>query len=151
MQAIFTAGSTLFRQAQRNVQDFDYMVHAVGMGVRYKTPIGPVRVDLVTVSTLPVTSALKAAYRTYSPVTPTCRHPNFPQPAGGRAAERQPLPILLFDRADFLMSLLLLFTLMAGTAVIVDRVAVVVESRVIKTSDVERDTRITEFLKSSSR
>jgi len=26
--------------------DFDYMVHAVGLGVRYKTPIGPVRFDL---------------------------------------------------------------------------------------------------------
>ena len=26
--------------------EFDYMVHAVGLGVRYKTPIGPVRLDL---------------------------------------------------------------------------------------------------------
>ncbi len=26
--------------------DFDYMVHAVGFGLRYRTPIGPVRVDL---------------------------------------------------------------------------------------------------------
>jgi outer membrane protein assembly complex protein YaeT len=34
------------RQSQRNVQDFDYMVHAVGFGIRYKTPIGPFRVDL---------------------------------------------------------------------------------------------------------
>ncbi len=35
-----------FRVRQENVQDFDYMVHAVGFGVRYRTPIGPVRVDL---------------------------------------------------------------------------------------------------------
>jgi len=35
-----------FRVHQRNVQDFDYMVHAVGLGVRYRTPIGPVRFDL---------------------------------------------------------------------------------------------------------
>jgi outer membrane protein assembly complex protein YaeT len=28
------------------VYDFDYMVHAVGLGVRYRTPIGPVRFDL---------------------------------------------------------------------------------------------------------
>jgi outer membrane protein assembly complex protein YaeT len=28
------------------VYDFDYMVHAVGMGVRYRTPIGPIRFDL---------------------------------------------------------------------------------------------------------
>ena len=26
--------------------EFDYMVHAVGLGVRYKTPIGPIRLDL---------------------------------------------------------------------------------------------------------
>jgi outer membrane protein insertion porin family len=31
---------------QLNVQDFDYMVQAVGFGIRYRTPIGPVRVDL---------------------------------------------------------------------------------------------------------
>jgi outer membrane protein insertion porin family len=35
-----------FRVKQRDLQDFDYMVHAVGFGVRYRTPIGPVRVDL---------------------------------------------------------------------------------------------------------
>jgi outer membrane protein assembly factor BamA len=31
---------------QRNLQDFDYMVHAVGFGIRYRTPVGPIRVDL---------------------------------------------------------------------------------------------------------
>lgn len=35
-----------FRFHQRNVQDFDYMVHAVGFGIRYRTPVGPLRVDL---------------------------------------------------------------------------------------------------------
>ena len=35
-----------FRIHQRNITDFDYMVHAVGFGLRYRTPIGPVRVDL---------------------------------------------------------------------------------------------------------
>lgn len=40
-------GKISFRQKQRDVQDFDYMVHAAGFGVRYKTPVGPVRVDLV--------------------------------------------------------------------------------------------------------
>lgn len=34
------AGKELFRS------DFNYMVHAVGGGLRYKTPIGPVRLDL---------------------------------------------------------------------------------------------------------
>jgi outer membrane protein assembly complex protein YaeT len=31
---------------QTNLQDFDYAVHAVGFGIRYKTPIGPIRGDL---------------------------------------------------------------------------------------------------------
>ncbi|HXS93758.1 MAG TPA: POTRA domain-containing protein [Candidatus Limnocylindrales bacterium] len=35
-----------FRVKQRSLQDFDYMVHAVGFGVRYRTPVGPLRVDL---------------------------------------------------------------------------------------------------------
>jgi outer membrane protein assembly complex protein YaeT len=35
-----------FRVHQRNDTDFDYSVHAVGFGLRYRTPIGPVRVDL---------------------------------------------------------------------------------------------------------
>src|SRR5579871_418502 len=34
------------RVRQRDLQDFDYMAHAVGFGLRYHTPIGPVRVDL---------------------------------------------------------------------------------------------------------
>ncbi|MFN7997235.1 MAG: POTRA domain-containing protein [Bryobacteraceae bacterium] len=35
-----------FRVNQHGVSDFDYMVHAVGFGIRYRTPIGPVRLDL---------------------------------------------------------------------------------------------------------
>jgi outer membrane protein assembly factor BamA len=35
-----------FRVRQRDVTDFNYMVHAVGFGIRYRTPIGPVRLDL---------------------------------------------------------------------------------------------------------
>jgi outer membrane protein assembly factor BamA len=35
-----------FRFHQRNLQDFNYMVHSVGFGIRYRTPVGPVRVDL---------------------------------------------------------------------------------------------------------
>jgi outer membrane protein insertion porin family len=34
-----------FRFHQNNSQDFNYMVHAVGFGVRYRTPVGPVRAD----------------------------------------------------------------------------------------------------------
>ena len=35
-----------FRTHQDNLLDFNYMVHAVGIGVRYRTPVGPLRVDL---------------------------------------------------------------------------------------------------------
>lgn len=34
------------RWNQKNLSDFDYMVHSFGMGIRYRTPIGPVRIDL---------------------------------------------------------------------------------------------------------
>jgi outer membrane protein insertion porin family len=39
-------GSFSFRVHQNSLTDFAYMVHAVGVGLRYKTPLGPVRVDL---------------------------------------------------------------------------------------------------------
>lgn len=35
-----------FRFRQHNIQDFDYMVQGIGFGIRYRTPIGPIRVDL---------------------------------------------------------------------------------------------------------
>jgi len=43
----FTGASDFtFRVKQNGLGDFDYMVHAVGFGVRYRTPVGPFRVDL---------------------------------------------------------------------------------------------------------
>jgi outer membrane protein insertion porin family len=38
--------SVSFRVKQRDLTDFNYMVHAVGFGIRYRTPVGPVRLDL---------------------------------------------------------------------------------------------------------
>jgi outer membrane protein assembly complex protein YaeT len=35
-----------FRYKQRSLADFDYTVQAAGFGIRFKTPVGPVRVDL---------------------------------------------------------------------------------------------------------
>ena len=35
-----------FRYQQKDNRDFDYMVHGLGLGVRYRTPVGPIRVDL---------------------------------------------------------------------------------------------------------
>ncbi len=44
---VFSSVSNIsFRFSQRNLQDFDYMVHAPGVGLRYRTPLGPIRVDL---------------------------------------------------------------------------------------------------------
>lgn len=41
-----TLSAVSFRFRQRNLRDFDYMVQSVGFGIRYQTPIGPLRVDL---------------------------------------------------------------------------------------------------------
>jgi outer membrane protein insertion porin family len=47
MGNVFTSLSDIsFRYSQRNPDDFNYTVHAVGFGVRYRTPVGPVRADL---------------------------------------------------------------------------------------------------------
>ena len=35
-----------FRVTQKDVTDFDYMVHAAGFGIRFRTPVGPLRLDL---------------------------------------------------------------------------------------------------------
>ena len=35
-----------FRFKQQNIADFNYMVHGMGFGIRFKTPVGPVRLDL---------------------------------------------------------------------------------------------------------
>ncbi len=39
-------GALSLRFTQKNDQDFNYMVHAVGFGIRYKTPVGPIRADV---------------------------------------------------------------------------------------------------------
>ena len=44
---VYTSFDTIsFRYKQRDPQDFDYMVQAPGIGFRFKTPIGPIRLDL---------------------------------------------------------------------------------------------------------
>jgi len=40
-----TLGDFSFRFRQRNLQDFNYMVQSAGFGIRYQTPIGPIRLD----------------------------------------------------------------------------------------------------------
>jgi outer membrane protein assembly factor BamA len=41
-----SVGNISFRFSQKNLQDFDYSVHAAGFGIRYRTPVGPIRLDL---------------------------------------------------------------------------------------------------------
>lgn len=52
-----------FRYHQKNLQDFNYMVHAAGFGIRYKTPIGPVRVDLAYTLNPPNFLGFKGTYQ----------------------------------------------------------------------------------------
>jgi outer membrane protein insertion porin family len=42
-----------FASKQRDIKDFDYMVHAVGIGFRLRTPVGPVRADFAYVPNAP--------------------------------------------------------------------------------------------------
>lgn len=41
-----TPGDISFRYSQKDLLHFNYMVQSVGFGIRYRTPIGPIRVDL---------------------------------------------------------------------------------------------------------
>ena len=51
-----------FRYHQNNLQDFNYMVQAPGIGIRYKTPIGPARVDLSYALNPPNLNGFKGTY-----------------------------------------------------------------------------------------
>ncbi|HXB73700.1 MAG TPA: BamA/TamA family outer membrane protein [Candidatus Acidoferrales bacterium] len=56
-------GSISFRYRQRDNSDFNYMVQAAGFGVRYRTPVGPLRVDLAYSLNPPVFNGLKGTYQ----------------------------------------------------------------------------------------
>ncbi|MBZ5633575.1 MAG: outer membrane protein assembly factor BamA [Acidobacteriia bacterium] len=46
MGNVYTGVNTIsFRFHQQNLQDFDYMVHSIGFGIRVRTPVGPIRAD----------------------------------------------------------------------------------------------------------
>jgi outer membrane protein assembly complex protein YaeT len=68
-------GNISFRVSQRNLQDFDYMVHAIGGGLRYKTFIGPVRIDLAYGPNTPRFFGFKGSLEDlekWDPNTPLC-------------------------------------------------------------------------------
>ena len=56
-------GTISFRFHQRDITDFDYMNQAVGFGIRYRTPIGPVRLDLAYSLNPPTFYGLKGSYQ----------------------------------------------------------------------------------------
>jgi outer membrane translocation and assembly module TamA len=65
-----------FRVHQNNLTDFDYMVHAAGFGIRYKTPVGPVRLDLAYSINPPTFNGLKGTYQEllFNTATPAIQH-----------------------------------------------------------------------------
>jgi outer membrane protein insertion porin family len=58
-----SVSSISFRTHQKDLEDFNYMVHAAGFGIRYKTPVGPVRVDLAYSINPPAFNGLKGTYQ----------------------------------------------------------------------------------------
>ncbi|MGI8960047.1 MAG: BamA/TamA family outer membrane protein [Bryobacteraceae bacterium] len=58
-------GDMSFRFRQENLQDFNYMVQSVGFGLRYRTPIGPFRVDLSISPDAPRFFGLKGTEQDY--------------------------------------------------------------------------------------
>lgn len=69
-------GAISFRVHQNNLSDFDYMVHAAGFGVRYKTPVGPVRLDLAYSINPPTFNGLQGTYQQllFNTATPAVQH-----------------------------------------------------------------------------
>jgi len=55
-------GAISFGVHQTSLTDFDYMNHAVGFGVRYQTPLGPVRLDLAYSINPPSFNGLQGTY-----------------------------------------------------------------------------------------
>ena len=60
-----TLGDMSFRFRQQNLQDFDYLVQDVGIGIRYRTPIGPLRFDLSFSPNAPRFYGLKGTEQDY--------------------------------------------------------------------------------------
>jgi outer membrane protein assembly complex protein YaeT len=64
MGNVYTDVSSIsFRVHQKGLQDFNYMAHAVGFGLRYKTIVGPVRVDLAYTLNPPTFFGLEGTYQ----------------------------------------------------------------------------------------
>jgi len=60
-----TLSDVSLRFRQRNLQDFDYMVQDIGIGFRYRTPIGPLRLDFSFSPNAPRFYGLKGTEQDY--------------------------------------------------------------------------------------
>lgn len=69
-------GDISFRVHQNGLTDFNYMVHAVGFGIRYRTPVGPVRLDLAYSINPPTFNGLQGTYQQllFNTATPAIQH-----------------------------------------------------------------------------
>ena len=63
---VYSRFSTIsFRYSQQDLRDFNYMVQAIGFGFRYRTPIGPVRLDLAYSMNSPRFMGLKGDFQDF--------------------------------------------------------------------------------------
>jgi outer membrane protein insertion porin family len=60
-----TIGDFSFRFRQENLQDFNYLVQNIGVGIRYRTPIGPIRADFSFSPDAPRFFGLKGTLQDY--------------------------------------------------------------------------------------
>ena len=122
-----SVGDMSFRFHQRNLQDFNYAVQDVGFGLRYKTPVGPVRADFAYGINPPSFVGFKGDTRS---ITGLQSELASGRRLPGRTAKHQPFPILLFHRTDVLtMYCPMLFPMLASASqggVVIDRIAVIV-------------------------
>jgi outer membrane protein insertion porin family len=81
-------GKVSFRVNQRNDTDFDYMVHSVGFGIRYRTPVGPVRIDLGYTLNPPRFFGFKGTQNDLLNAGPTPCAPGQPPPPVGQCVSQ---------------------------------------------------------------
>jgi outer membrane translocation and assembly module TamA len=73
-----TLSNMSFHFNQKNLQDFDYTVHAVGVGVRYKTPVGPIRGDIAYSINPPSFNGFNGTPQQLLQCNPTMPNPSLP-------------------------------------------------------------------------
>ena len=138
-----------FRFHQNNDQDFNYMVQDVGFGIRYKTPVGPLRVDFAYGLNPPHFVGFKGTVQDLL----AC-NPNLP-PASCRRCARSCRRASAVSNSSFrldrlLMRLRLLMLIacscLMAQGTMIDRTSIIVGEHAILESQINRDIRVTDFL-----